>query len=100
MCRRSGRSARAAAQISKERSGCAGDARSIGGVGGIERDPLPATVGLTIELVRRPVMLVELQRDDVGLPVPGDRLQTQRGAILFAAYHRDEGIEIRRRLTV
>ena len=51
----------------------------------IERGARPAAVVLPIELIGRPVVLVELQGDHVGLAVPADGLQAQRGAIGLAA---------------
>src|SRR3974377_75437 len=65
--------------------------------GSFQRASLPGDRS-TLKFVRRPVLLVELERDHVDRVVPGDGLQAQRGAIFLAADGGQEGIEVWRRL--
>src|ERR1700677_3638904 len=67
---------------------------------GIEIHAPPAPVALAIELIRGPVVLVELQGDDVGHAVPTDGLQPERGPVRLAAHDLDESVQVRRRLAV
>src|SRR5450631_4711423 len=66
----------------------------------IQRSALPTAIALPIELVGRPVMLVELQRNDIGLAIPADGLQAHGAMIRLALHSGDEGVEIRRTLSV
>src|SRR6266436_3386298 len=49
----------------------------------------PTAVALPYEFIGRPVVLVELERNDVRLAVPAHRRQAQRRTIGLAAYHLD-----------
>src|SRR5271154_1420656 len=75
-------------------------ARSRCDLGRIERRAYPAAILLASEFVRQPVVLIESQRDDVGLPVPTDGFQPQRRAVGLVAHRPDEGVEIGRRLAI
>src|SRR5260370_25021420 len=50
-------------------------------IASLECAPYPATSRRAREFVRRPVVFVELERDHFRGVVPGDGLQTHRGAI-------------------
>src|SRR5579871_3772039 len=52
---------------------------------------LPA-LGRARQLVGRPVMLVEFERDHLGSIVPGDGLQTHRGPVRPSRHRPEEGI--------
>src|SRR5450755_419817 len=64
------------------------------GSGRIQRRALPAAVGLAVEFVGRPVVLVELQGDDVGLAIPADGFQAHRAVIGLALHGGDERVEV------
>src|SRR5260221_13661406 len=67
---------------------------------GIEGGACPTAVGLPYQFIGRPIMLVELERNDIGLAVPAHRGQAQRGTVGFAAYHLDERVQIAGGLSV
>src|SRR5690606_27413831 len=71
-------------------------ARLLRGAGTI---PFPAFVS-TSELVHRPILIVELERDDFHRAVPGQRSQAQGAAVLASGDGAYERIEIGSRLSV
>src|ERR1700723_1419879 len=60
---------------------------------GIETPAPPAPDALAIQLIRGPVVLVELQGDDVGHAVPADGLQPERGPGRLGAHPPGERVQ-------
>src|SRR5215510_3966529 len=73
---------------------------AVGDTFSVQIGARPPTSFAALQLVGGPVVLVQLERDDLNRVVPGDRVQAYGRPILTTRDRLDEAVEIRCRLAV